>query len=54
MELHDRLQLKPVAANQMIHYCYCSSSTVGQLNVQAATAEKNDQYNLSNVIYKKI
>ena len=54
MGFHDRLQSKPVAANQMIQYCYCSSSTVGQLNVQAATAEKNEQYNLSNIIYKKI
>ena len=33
-------QPKAIAINQMIHPCFRKTSTVGQLNEQAATAKK--------------
>ena len=46
---HVSLSL-PIAAKQMIHYCFCARPTVGQLNVQAAAAKNDKQYTLSNII----
>ena len=36
----SQFQPKAVAVNQMIHPCFRKTSTVGQLNKQAATAKK--------------
>ena len=38
--LINQSQSKASNANQMIHLCFSKRSTVGQLNAQAATAEK--------------
>ena len=38
--LLNQSQSKASNANQMIHLCFSKRSTVGQLNAQAATAEK--------------
>ena len=46
-------QSKADVANQMIHPCFGKRSTVGQLKVQATTAEKKKWYALSNIIYIK-
>ena len=35
---------KAGAVNQIIHPCFGKRSTIGQLNVQAATAEDEEQY----------
>ena len=38
---------KAGAVNQIIHPCFCKRLTIGQLNVQAATAEDEGQYTLT-------
>ena len=43
--------LKTGAVNQTIHSCFCKRLSIGQLNVQAETAEKEEQYTLSNIVY---
>ena len=51
--LFNRSQSKAGAANQMIHFCYRKRSTIGQFNVEAAMAEKENWYTLSNMIHIK-
>ena len=55
--LHTLLSMSPFlfyqshpkagAVNQIIHPCFCKRLTIGQLNVQAATAEDEEQYTLT-------
>ena len=47
------LQPKVGVVNQMNHLCFRRESTIGQLNVETATAEKEKLYILSNKIYIK-
>ena len=46
-------QSKAGVVNKMNHLCFRRMSTIGQLNVQTATAEKKKLYNLSTIIYTK-
>ena len=41
---------KSDAINQTTHLCFRKNSTIGQLNVTAATAENEEQCTLSNII----
>ena len=42
--LFNQSQLKAGVANQMSHLCFRRRSTIGQLNAQNATAEKEKLY----------
>ena len=43
-------QSKAGVVNQMSHLCFRRRSTIDQLNVQTATAEKEKLYSLSKII----
>ena len=51
--LSYRSQSKAGVVNQISHLSVRRKSTIGQLNVQTATAEKEKLYTLSNIIYIK-
>ena len=38
----------------MIYSCFCKGSTIGQFNIQAATAEDEEQYTFSNITFHNI
>ena len=48
-----RSQSKTGVVNKMNHLCFRRRSTIGQLKVQTATAEKKKLYNLSTIRYTK-
>ena len=48
--LFNQSQLKAGVANQISQLCFCRKSTIGQLNVQTATAENKKIYTLRKII----
>ena len=51
--LFNQSQLKAGVVNQISKTCFRIRPTIGQLNVQTATAKKEKLYTLSKIIYTK-
>ena len=50
--LFYRLHWETGEVNKMIHSCFRKKSTIQQVKVEAATAENEEQYILSNINFK--